>query len=405
MHNTMIEAAHSAPWLEELSVLQQPKTASPQPLFQPSLLKHFDSTLSSESTDTANFFQPLMTDGIDQFFDNLNGELKLLHIGEHILPLLVTNGNYNDTYICSPYGHYVQLPLESLTMLNNKLARKSASLFIKNYGRLLKMGEINRCVYVNHWLFSTDLYPANFNGKEVEAITDILTKEFPGHAIVFRSITSATNPELKEALDTSHYQAVASRQIYVTKPYDPQILETRIVKSDFKLFKEAAFEFIEGSRLNENELHRILELHDNLSQSHQTTLNPRISLKCLQSLIAKRVMKIYALKQGNAITGFVGYLEKGNTMVCPLFGFDKTHEDKSKIYRLLSTFLFKEAAKNRLVFNQSAGASFYKSVRRAKPEMEYMYFYTDHLSNKQKLAWKLLKTIVNAFAIPFMKQY
>lgn len=405
MNHTLIEAAHNATWLEELNAFQQAKAASSVPLFQPKLLNSFDVPFNADSSDTINFFQPLIANGIEEFFDNLTGELKLFQAGEHTLPLLITNGNYHDTYACSPYGHYVQLPLESLAMLNNRLARKSASLFIKNYGRLLKMGEINRCVYVNHWLFSTDLYPANFNGKEIKTITKTLSKEFPGHAIIFRSITAATNPELKQALENANFDGVASRQIFVSKPYDPEILQTRIVKSDFKLFKEGSFEFVEGDRLSESDLHRILVLHDHLSQSHQTTLNPRMNFKCLQALIAKRIMQVYALKQNGVITGFVGYLEKGNTMVCPLFGFDKTLEDKSKIYRILSTFLFKEAASKRLQFNQSAGASFYKSVRRAKPEIEYMYVYSEHLSTKQKLAWKLLKTIVNTFAIPFMKQY
>lgn len=99
-----------------------------------------------------------------------------------------------------------------------------------------------------------------------------------------------------------------------------------------------------------------------------------------------------------------GFFERGGVMYCPIFGYDKDDPEHTIIYRLLSTTLLLEARDKGWIFHQSAGASFYKKIRRAEGYMEYMAVYTRHLSYKQRASWSLLGSLIN-LASPFIKNY
>ena len=92
-------------------------------------------------------------------------------------------------------------------------------------------------------------------------------------------------------------------------------------------------------------------------------------------------------------------------MYCPFFGYDKNEPDHTVIYRLLNTALLLAAKEKQLIFHQSAGASFYKKIRRAEGCLESMAIYTEHLPQKQRLSWKILKFFINGIAPRFMEKY
>ena len=158
-------------------------------------------------------------------------------------------------------------------------------------------------------------------------------------------------------------------------------------------------------QLNAEEHERILYLYNLLSIEQHSRLNPQLNLSFIRLLIEEKILQIKALKKEGMIEGIVGYLVQGKTLFCPFIGFDKAHPDKSKLYRLLSTTLLMEARKNKFLMHQSAGASFYKTVRRATGYQEYLGVYTRHLPFKQKFAWGVLQGMMNLAAAPLMKKY
>jgi hypothetical protein len=91
--------------------------------------------------------------------------------------------------------------------------------------------------------------------------------------------------------------------------------------------------------------------------------------------------------------------------MCPVFGYDKNTSESNEIYRLLNTALILESKKRGCLFNQSAGAAFFKSTRRAQGSLEYLAVYTKHLPKKQKAFWKTLMFIMNKLGPKFMKNY
>ena len=276
-----------------------------------------------------------------------------------------------------------------------------AKFFFKGLGWLKKC-DLDNVIYVNHWLFSTDLYPKGFEEMHIKEITELLTEKYPNHAIAFRSINKETTPALPGYFKNLGYNAIASRQVYISKPGDPAVHKTRIIKSDLKLLRESPYEVVAGKDLTDPEVLMVLDLHIKLTITHHSKLNPKMTKKLMHTMIANQMFNIYALRKDGMIHGVIGYIERDNVMTCPLFGFDIEHPDKTKIYRLLSTLLFTEAQKKDMVFHQSAG---FILKRRSRPQMEYLYIYTQHLKKRQSFGWKFLQTIINTLGKHFMRKY
>jgi hypothetical protein len=144
----------------------------------------------------------------------------------------------------------------------------------------------------------------------------------------------------------------------------------------------------------------------NLLYLHQhSSLQPEMNKEFLGLLFKQNLLRFKALKLEGVTKGVIGYFQLDKVMYCPYMGFDKTDADHSVIYRLLNTILMIEAKKNARFFNQSAGASFYKSVRRAQGTIEFMAVYTQHLSIKQRMTWWALKFFINQLGVIYMKRF
>lgn len=361
------------------------------------------------NTDDAPFARgylvPLVKDGTKHYIDNIDAEMRVLLVGKHVIPLLIVKNKYNNAYVCSPYAHYVSLALDSLHLIKNRWMRKGIELSLRGFGKLLRKGHINRLVYVNHWLLSTDLYPKNISSEDLTAITAFLKETFPDSAIAFRSINAKTNASLKTDLQNCGFKLVATRQIYLTNTGEKDLFNTRIIKSDLRLWKENDYEVIDETQLTPQDLNRILKLYKIVAVEHHSHLNPQLNIRFIKLMINQGFLKIKALKKNGKIDGVVGFYERNNIFMCPFFGYDKGHADKNRLYRLLSTLLLLEASKKNCVFHQSSGASFYKKIRRATGHQEFMGLYCRHLPLRQRLPWLTIKTIMNSAGTIFMKKY
>lgn len=361
--------------------------------------------ISEEGRFARRYFTPLVKDGIKHYIDNINAEIRLLVVSEHVIPILVVNNDYSNAYVCSPHAHYVSLALDSLHVIKNSWVRRGVQSLLKGFGKLLLKGEINQIVYVNHWLLSTDLYPQNLTPEDIGAITSFLKKEFPRCAIAMRSINQKTNQTLHKQLKKCGFNFIASRQVYLTDTGDKSLFSTRIIKSDLRLWKDNDYEVIDDKQLTSNDFTRILKLYNIVSLEHHSHLNPQLNARYIKIMIEQGFLKVKALKLNGNIDGVVGYFEKNNQFMCPFFGYDKSHPDKNRLYRLLSTLLLLEASKKASIFHQSAGASFYKKIRRAVGHQEYMAIYTSHLPPKQRFTWGFLRSIMNSAGTIFMRKY
>jgi len=352
-----------------------------------------------------NFYRPLLSKGISHYIDNISAELKLLKIDNEIFPMLITSGNYDNSYVCSPYANYYLIAIQNLQKIKSRFFKTIGTIGLSLYGNILKVGAINSVIYLNHSLLSTDLQNDDLSEEQIEQIVSILKSKYPKHSIVFRSINSQTCPELTRVLKTNGFNFIASRYIYLTDTKNADLFQTRILKSDLKLWKEKTYEVVEGKDFNAEDELRILDLYQMISLDHHSKLNPHLNLHYLQHLRQNSLLQFKGLRQNGKIEGFVGYYIKNKILHCSILGYDRESPHKNHLYRLLSTMLLLEATSNANTFHQSAGASFFKTTRRAKGFQEYQAVYTKHLPWTQRCTWGLVKVLINTFAIPFMKKY
>jgi len=348
---------------------------------------------------------PFVKKGVHNYINNIHVESHVLKVDDLVLPIIVTDGTQTNSWVCSPYTQYIGYGQEYTWLISNPLLSKLVKNILGAIGRCTQWCKLDAVVYVNNWLFAADLYPKGFSEGHVQAIQNYLQRRFPQHAIVFRSVNPLLNAPLIAALKNSGFTTMASRYIHVTDARNEEIFTTRILKSDLKLLREAPYQLIEGDEVPVEDYPKLLALYHSLYITQHSPRNPVVTQAYMQALIEKKLLSFKIVKQGDLYKGVAGYTVKNGIFQCPFFGYEKKDPDHNLVYRLLSTALILEARKRGVVFNQSAGASFYKSIRRSQGCFEYNAIYTKHLPLKQRAGWATLKTFINAVAPPFMKKY
>jgi len=354
---------------------------------------------------TRKYITPIIQNGIDHYVDNIQGEMLALKIDQYVFPVIIPRQGVKNSYICSPYEHYISYGSEATKLIDNKLIAGILKKLINGLGKIGELGKINSVVYVNHWLFSTDLYPKDLTAEHFSAIADFLKHRFPSHALVFRSLNEIIYSPLETAIKQAGFKLLASRQVHVTDTKDEHIFQTRIVKSDIRLWSSGKYQVYDENQITEAECDELLKLYNTLYIEQHSDRNPRYNSKFIKHLFKEKLLHFRVIKQGSLYKGVAGFYIKNDVMMCPLFGYDKTDPDHTMIYRMLSTALLMAAKEKKLIFHQSAGASFYKALRRAKNCKESMAIYSSHLPCAQKLSWTALMTFVNTFAPRYMKKY
>lgn len=348
---------------------------------------------------------PLVKKTVPYYISNIHADLYVLKLDSYVFPILVTADNYSNSWVCSPYAHYIAYGMQFSGLIENRCVASLVKGFLYSFGHQCRMGHINSVAYVNNWMFSTDLYPAGIRDEDIEAIVELLTHKFPAHAIIFRSLNPYTNPALLHSLQLRNFQAIASRYVFVTNARHESIYNTRILKSDLRLWKEHSDQMQSERDLHLSDCAQILELHRKVYTYQRSDWQPDFNEAYVKMLFENKLLKFKVVKSEFEIRGVAGYFVRDQVMMCPLFGYVKESAESNTLYRLLNTALLLEAKEQGLLFHQSAGASFFKSIRRAEGCLEYMVVYTRHLPSYRRLVWSTLALFMNHIGAKYMKKY
>jgi len=161
-----------------------------------------------------DYLFPLIKEGTHKFIDNVQTNLQALTIDDLVLPITINDAEYENSYVCSPYCQYVSYAIDELYLLKNTTLQCSVKAILLGLGRLLKCVQINRVVIVNNWLLSTNLYP-RIKPQQIRAITDFLTKRFPNHLIMWRSLNHFLHSSIIETMKSTGYRDIAENGLYV----------------------------------------------------------------------------------------------------------------------------------------------------------------------------------------------
>ncbi len=82
----------------------------------PSLTTCWSSSLHAKRVQ--NFLLPLMERGTASFFQNIKTDMYALFVDDIVLPISVNESEYDNAYVCSPYGQYIRFAKEQIGSLS-----------------------------------------------------------------------------------------------------------------------------------------------------------------------------------------------------------------------------------------------------------------------------------------------
>ncbi len=359
---------------------------------------------SVEGDYIQKFFSPFMEKGIHHYIENIQTELLILVWGDLIFPLTVNEAEYENSYICSPYSYYFSYAMQS-NVFNQGGIQSILKGILWGSSKILKRFHINKVLIVNNWPFSTTLYPS-MQPDQIKTIAAFLREQFPEHALIFRSVDPYTNPVCYHTLKGEGFDYIAHRQIFfIDSAQQADLLQARLFKTDQKQLKNSGYEVIDQRQLSEKDIPRLLELYRSLFIDKYSSLNPQFNENFLHLMLTHQLMHFKAIRKEGRLDGVVGYVQRNGKLFCPFFGYDQTLPKDPSLYRLLSTLLMLEAHQQGLLFHQSAGASLFKSMRKASCCIEYLAVYHRHLPFTRRLPWLMLKSLCNSLGVFYMKRY
>lgn len=348
------------------------------------------------------YLLPMMLDGAQKYIKNIyNTRLMLVKVDEVIIPITISDFHPDNTYTVSPYSHYVSYGgFEEVKHLNNPPVEVLIKFIMNPVAWYFRRAELDKVVYVNNYLLSTNLYPS-VNSGQLSALSEALPKWFPDRAIVFRSVDQKKNPHIYQALEANGYELVLSRQVWYMEP--EQAVCTRQYKEDMRVLRKHGYEVVDGKDLNDEELARALHLYNLLYLEKYSYYNPQFTFEFMKLARDEEILHLRALKRDGKINAVMGFFIRNGTMTQPLFGYDTSLPQEEGLYRLLTLITLQEGLERKLLVHASGGVGKFKKVRGGKSVTEYNAVFTKHLPARRQRPWKLIKAI-SKFAIPYFQK-
>jgi hypothetical protein len=354
----------------------------------------------------ATYFRPLLEGSTQDLIGNVRTELVFMEAQGHLIPITVNDTEWDNSYVASPYTHYVTYAKEELERLHNPALEGILAEVLNIIGLGFRRARFNRVVHVNNWLLSTNLGPP-LPGPVCAAITKALTERYPGHTIVFRSLnqrlTSSTLAELK-ALG---YIPVPSRQIYIMDPAGrPASSKARwLVKRDYGLIAKHGYTVARPEDMMEEDVFRMTELYQMLYRGKYSLCNPDFTPEYIRHAMKHGSLQLYGLRKNGRLDAVLGFFRREGVMTTPLFGYDLGLPQDVGLYRMLSALLVRHAEETGHILHESSGAAQFKRNRGAEPDIEYSAVHIRHLPFFRRLPWLTLSVLLNRIGVPIIRKY
>ncbi len=348
------------------------------------------------------YLLPMMRGDLQAYIRNVyNTRLMLVKVDDVILPITVSDFHPDNTYTVSPYSHYVSYGgFEEVKHLNNPPVEALIKLIMNPVAWYFRRAELDRVVFVNNYLLSTNLYPS-VNSGQLSAVSEALIDRFPDRAIIFRSVDQKKNPHVYQALEANGYDMVLSRQVWYMPP--EAAMRTRQYKEDMRVLRKHAYEVVDGKDLSDDELIRALHLYNLLYLEKYSYYNPQFTFEFMKLARDAEILHLRALKRDGRINAVMGFFIRNGAMTQPLFGYDTSLPLEEGLYRLLTLITLQEGLQRKLLVHASGGVGKFKKVRGGESVTEYNAVCAKHLPHKRQTPWKLIKEI-SKYAIPYFRK-
>ncbi len=341
-----------------------------------------------------------------ELISNVETEYRILKVADGIyFPVTINNTEWDSSFVCSPYTAYALYSKDELKQkINSKLIQYPLLLIIRLLAKWLRYGQINKNIHINNFLLSTNPYP-EWSGIEIAKITNFIKKEYPNHAIIFRSLNQFQHQHLLNIFKKNNYLLIGSRQVYIYDLTEESWLKHKNNKHDLTLIKKQNLTYIDHAEM-EPFLEEALQLYQMLYLEKYSKYNPQFTLKYFKTCYYYGIVYFQGYKNSeNILKSFSGLFIIENTITSPLVGFDTAAPQKDGLYIHAAQLALLYKFKSNLLLNLSSGAPKFKRMRGGEPSIEYSAVYTKHLSTKRKITMILLQFISNKIGVPLMEKY
>lgn len=348
-----------------------------------------------------NYLLPILENPQKYIKNIYNTQLLIAKVDNVVFPITVADFHKDNTYTVSPYSHYVSYGgFEEVKRLNNPPIEALIKLAMNPMARYFKQAELDKVVFVNNYLLSTNLYPS-VNSDQLTALCEALRKWFPERVIIFRSVDERKNPHIYQALQANGYEMVLSRQVWYMQP--AEAVKTRQYKEDLRVLRKHGYAVVDGKDLTDEELKRALHLYNLLYLEKYSYYNPQFTFEFMKLARDQNILHLRALKRNGQINAVMGFFIRNGAMTQPLFGYDTTLPPEEGLYRLLTLITLQEGLQRNLLVHASGGVGKFKKVRGGQSTIEYNAVFSKHLPFTRQMPWKLIK-LVSKFAIPYFQK-
>ena len=347
-----------------------------------------------------DWFEPVLRHGSTWCASNLDTDFAFLRVGHIELPLTVNEAEWDNSWVCSPFTHYVTYAQEETRKAASPALAGPAVAALRNVGKWLQRADFNRVVMVNNWLMSTVPWPV-WNGEQLPAAVESLRGQWPEHALVFRSLNGRSDAPLIRALADAGVRLIPSRQVWLFEPDSPALLRSRNWRQDLRLLEETDLELVPHESLSPTDFPRIAELYRQLYLEKHSRHNPAYTIEWLRHLWSRDLLRYTALREpGGEIVGVEARGILHGTMVSPIVGYARDRPMELGLYRRLAAIPIRAAREENVRLNLSAGVGRFKALRGGEPVMEFIAVVDRHLPRRRRRPWRAVEAVSRYLLAP-----
>lgn len=346
-----------------------------------------------------------------ELLKNIHSDFYYLKWEGYAFPVTVTNKYYEDnSYVASIYNTYICYAQRELTITAlSPFIRNLFLALIKSISLCIAPSKLDKVVYINNWLVSTNLYPSEFTPHSIETLIQFLTQKFNQHAIVFRSLNNQNNASLIKCVSAHRFSLIGSRQVYLFNAQEgiqASFLKRRDTQNDLRMrLKSGSYLKTIKTQQCTHYYEKIESFYTQLYIEKYCGLNPQYTAKFIKHAESIGMLETYGIytKEGIMI-GAMGLFARYNIMTSPVVGYNALSLKQHQTYRQIMSYNLEQAQIKNLLFNASSGGSQFKLNRGATATIEYSAFYINHLPPLQRYQWRVLQWLVNKIALPFIQK-
>ncbi|TSI10746.1 hypothetical protein [Lysinibacillus sp. BW-2-10] len=350
------------------------------------------------------YFEEFLED-TTKYMQNVNTEIFFAAVGRKLIPCTVNDASYENSYVCSPFTHYITYAKEELRFVSPKPLRFLLKTLLNGIGGIAKKIQINKIVYINNYCLSTNLI-SPLSSEEIHQLKELLIERFPNHQLGFRSINEICHNETMIAFKNEEFQLLPSRYIYVStqeRLHTPTKSERKKRRQDEKCLT-SDMTIVTNDDLAPKDIPRIVELYHQLYIDKYSDLNPQFTEAFIKNLLEKKLFVFQGVRINGRLEAISGTFVLNDMMTNPIYGYNLSLFPKHQLYRVLRHLNTKLALENKYLYHQSAGAGQFKKARSGEGTPEYTALYVRHLPYSQQSFWRILSFLLNRIGVPLVKK-